>query len=197
MPSRLTAVVLDADDPDRLHLHLTSADAVEQRTIVGRVIRLGGDHLDVGQRPEERHVVLVDPKGKALCVIAPGNAFLTGCGPLGEAACDGSRRVGCFWGEVLGWPLVWDQDEETAIQSLHGGTKVAWGGPLVLPQRGRNRQRFELAVVKGDLEREVDRLAGLGARVVGRDAGGEVVELVDPDGNEFQLCRGEPAVGCA
>ncbi|WP_353889966.1 VOC family protein, partial [uncultured Arsenicicoccus sp.] len=94
MSSRLTAVVLDADDPDRLHLHLISADAVEQRTIVGRVIRLGGDHLDVGQRPEERHVVLVDPKGNALCVIAPGNAFLVGCGPLGEVACDGSRRVG-------------------------------------------------------------------------------------------------------
>ncbi|WP_230082603.1 VOC family protein [Arsenicicoccus cauae] len=91
MSSRLTAVVLDADAPDRLHLHLTSADAVEQRTIVGRVIRLGGDHLDVGQRPEERHVVLVDPKGNVLCVIAPGNAFLAGCGPLGEVACNGSR----------------------------------------------------------------------------------------------------------
>ena len=30
----------------------------------------------------------------------------------------------------MGWPLVWDQDEETAIQSPLGGTKIAWGARL-------------------------------------------------------------------
>lgn len=43
-----------------------------------------------------------------------------------------------FWSEALGWPLVWDQDEETAIQSPHGGTKVAWGGPPVAPKVSRS-----------------------------------------------------------
>ena len=44
-----------------------------------------------------------------------------------------TREVGLFWSEALGWPLVWDQNEQTAIQSPHGGTKVAWGGPPLRP----------------------------------------------------------------
>lgn len=58
---------------------------------------------------------------------------LAGCGLLGEVACDGTREVGLFWRDVLGWPLVWEHDQEIAIQSPHGGTKVAWGGPPVAP----------------------------------------------------------------
>ena len=80
--------------------------------------------------------MLADPEGNEFCVIEPGNAFLAGCGFLGELACDGTRDVGLFWSEALGWPLVWDQDEETAIQSPRGGTKVAWGGPPVAPNDG-------------------------------------------------------------
>jgi len=70
-------------------------------------------------------------------VIEPGNAYLAGCGFLGELTCDGTREVGLFWSKVLGWPGVWDQDEETAIQSPRGGTKVAWAGPPVAPKRSR------------------------------------------------------------
>ena len=91
------------------------------------------------------------------------------------------RDVGLFWAEALGWSLVWDRDDETAIQSPHGGTKVAWGGPPVAPKRGRNRQRFDLTA--DDVEAEVERLVALGATRLGdRDAG---VELADPDGDEF------------
>ena len=128
-----------------MHLHLTSAS---RRTSSDRWRRRWGsaaNHLDVGQRPEEGHVVLADPEGNEFCVIEPGNTFLAGCGFLGELACDGTREVGLFWSEALGWPLVWDQDQETAIQSPHGGTKVAWGGPPVAPKMARNRQRFDLA----------------------------------------------------
>jgi hypothetical protein len=91
-------------------------------------------------------------------VIEPGNAFLAGCGFLGELACDGTRQVGLFWAETLSWPLVWDEQEETAVQSPHGGTKIAWGGPPVAPKQGRNRQRFDLVVTGGDLAREVSRV---------------------------------------
>ena len=31
------------------------------------------------------------------------------------------------------------QDEETSVQSPHGGTKISWGGPPVAPRHGRNR----------------------------------------------------------
>ena len=169
--------------PNRLHLHLTSTTAENLQQTVERALSLGASHLDVGQLPDEDHVVLADPGGNELCVIPPGNSFLAGCGTLGEASCDGSREVGLFWSEALGWPLVWDQDEETAIQSPLGGTKVSWGGPPVAPKHGRNRQRFDLAA--DDLATEVERLVALGGtRLVDGDSR---VELADPDGNEFSL----------
>lgn len=173
--------------PEYLHLHLTSTSLADQQHTVTKALELGAGHLDVGQLPEEGHVVLADPEGYAFDVIEPDNNFLAGCGFLGEVACDGTREVGHFWSEALGWPLVWDQDEETAIQSPHGGTKVAWGGPPLHPKEARNRQRFDLAVpVHGDLQAEVDRLVALGAtRLEGGEGG--AVALADPDGNEFRV----------
>ncbi len=172
--------------PNRAHLHLTSTSAADQQHTVATALGLGARHLDVGQRPEEGHVVLADPEGNEFCVIEPGNAFLAGCGFLGELACDGTREVGLFWSEALGWPLVWDQDQETAIQSPHGGTKVAWGGPPVAPKVARNRQRFHLAPVDGDQAAEVERLVTLGATRLDVGADGAVA-MADPDGNEFCL----------
>src|SRR6266700_5808709 len=129
---------------NQMHFDLTSTSLEDQQQTVARSLGLGARHIDVGQRPGEGHVVLADPEGNEFCVIEPGNAFLAGCGLLGELACEGTREVGLFWSEALGWPLVWDRDLETAIQSPHGGTKVAWGGPPVAPNAVRNRQRFEL-----------------------------------------------------
>jgi catechol 2,3-dioxygenase-like lactoylglutathione lyase family enzyme len=170
----------------RVHLHLTSASHADQEHTVATALRLGAVHLDVGQRPEEGQVVLADPEGNAICVIEPGNAYLAGCGPLGELACDGTRETGLFWSGALGWPLVWDQDQETAIQSPHGGTKIAWGGPPLSPKEVPNRQRFELAPVVGDQRAEVERLISLGATALGTDEDGAAV-LADPDGNEFRV----------
>ncbi|MBM0278663.1 VOC family protein [Micromonospora tarensis] len=170
--------------PNRIHLHLTSASSADQQHRVATALKLGGSHLDVGQLPEEEHIVLADPEGNEFCVIEAGNGFLAGCGLLGELACDGTRDVGLFWSEALGWPLVWDQDEETAIQSPRGGTKVAWGGPPLAPKLARNRQRFDLAPPGGDQRAEVDRLLALGATRVEVGADGAVM-LADPDGNEF------------
>ncbi|KAE8763103.1 VOC family protein [Georgenia thermotolerans] len=175
---------------DRMHLHLTSASLDAQRQTVATALGLGADHLDVGQRLEEGHVVLADPEGNEFCVIEPGNSFLAGCGFLGEIACDGTREVGLFWSTALGWPVVWDQDGETAIQSPHGGTKVAWGGPPVAPHLRRNRQRFAVALAGGELGPEIDRLVGLGATRLEGDGDDDVVALADPDGNEFELHAG-------
>jgi hypothetical protein len=178
--------------PRRLHLHLTSATLGDQRQKVDAALRLGARHIDVGQLPDEGHVVLADPGGNELCVIEPGNKFLAGCGLLGEVTCEGTRDVGLFWRDVLAWPLVWDRDEETAVQSPQGGTKLSWGGPPVAPKHGRNRQRFDLAAT--DLAAEVTRLVALGATELGDRDG--VVELADPDGNEFSISSGgAPAPG--
>jgi hypothetical protein len=175
-----------------MHLHLTSASPDDQQQTVTTALGLGANHLDVGQRPEEGHIVLADPDGNEFCVIEPGNSFLAGCGFLAEIACDGTREVGLFWSEALGWPLVWDQDQETAIQSPDGGTKVAWGGPPVAPHREGKRQRFSLALAGGDPEAEVDRLVALGATRIegGEDGEDGVITLSDPDGNEFFVHAG-------
>jgi hypothetical protein len=174
---------------NRVHPHLTSGAPDDQRRTVETALGLGARHLDVGQRPEEGHVVLADPEGNEFCVIGAGSAFLAGCGFLGELACDGTRRVGLFWSRALDWPLVWDENEETAVQSPEGGTKVAWGGPPVAPIVGRSRQRFDLVPAHGDQEREAARLISLGATRLGAGAGG-VIAMADPDGNEFALRAG-------
>jgi hypothetical protein len=171
--------------PNRMHLDLTSTSLRDQEQRVAGALGLGARHIDDGQRPEEGHVVLADPEGNEFCVVGPGNRFLAGCGLVGAVSCDGSQRVGYFWSAALGWPLVWDQDQETAVRSPRGGPKIAWGGPPVMPKVGRNRLSFELSV-DGDVRAEVDRLVSLGARRLDAGPGdGDRVLLADPDGNEF------------
>ena len=145
--------------PNQMHFDLTSTSLEDQQQTVARALELGARHIDVGQRPEEAHVVLADPEGNEFCVIEPGNNFLADCGFIGALPPTGHRQVGYFWSEALGWPLVWDQDQETAIRSPHGGPKITWGGPPVNPKRGKNRLHFDLAPpADGDQQAEVDRL---------------------------------------
>jgi glyoxalase superfamily protein len=180
---RFVAAATEKRGQNRLHLHLTTSSLDDQQRTIETARGLGGRHIDVGQLPEEDHVVLADPGDNEFCVIGPGNNFLAGCGVLGEVACDGTREVGLFWRDALAWPLVWDQDGETAIQSPRGGTKVAWGGQPLAPKTGRNRQRFDL--VAPDVSVEVARLVALGATELRELDGG--TELADPDGNEFTV----------
>jgi predicted enzyme related to lactoylglutathione lyase len=174
---------------NQMHMDLTSTSLDDQQQTVARALGLGARHIDIGQRPEEGHVVLADPEGNEFCVIEPGNKFLADCGFIGALACDGSQEAGYFWSEALGWPLVWDQDQETAIRSPHGGPKITWGGPPVTPRTGRRRLHFDLgAPVDGHQRAEVDRLLGLGATRIesGQDETGRVV-MADLDGNQFCL----------
>jgi predicted enzyme related to lactoylglutathione lyase len=172
-----------------MHFHLTSTSPEDQQQTVARSLVLGARHIDVGQRPEEGHVVLADPEGNEFCVIEPGNKFLADCGFFAELACDGSQQTGYFWSEALDWPLVWDQDQETAIRSPHGGPKISWGGPPLMPKTGKDRLRFDLAPpIGGDQQAEVDRLVSIGASRIdaGRSDVGWVV-MADPDGSEFRV----------
>ncbi|WP_422772385.1 VOC family protein [Plantactinospora sp. WMMC1484] len=172
---------------NRAHFELTSASLEDQQRTVSRALELGARNIDVGQRPEEGHVVLADPEGNEFCVIEPGNSFLAGCGFVGALSCDGTREVGYFWSRALEWPLVWDQEQETAIQSPKGGPKIAWGGPPLMPKTDGDRVLFDLApTAGGDQQAEVERLVSLGATRIdtGRGESGSVA-LADPDGNEF------------
>ena len=116
---------------NRIHLDLTSTSIDDQKETVERLVELGARHIDIGQGPDDEHVVLADPEGNEFCVIEPDNSFLADCGRFGSITCDGTREVGYFWSEALGWPLVWDQDEETAIRAPDGtGPFITWGPPL-------------------------------------------------------------------
>ena len=152
--------------PNQMHFDLTSASLEEQQETVARALELGGRHIDIGQLPEELHVVLADPEGNEFCVIEPGNNFLADTGFIGALSSDGSQEVGYFWSKALDWPLVWDQDQETAIQSPHGGSKITWGGPPVRAKTGKNRLHFDLAPPA-----DGDHVSW--------------VVMADPDGNEF------------
>ncbi|MGW2017779.1 VOC family protein [Streptomyces sp. NPDC001927] len=172
-----------------MHFDLTSTSLDDQQAVVARALDLGARHIDIGQTPDDGHFVLADPEGNEFCVIEPGNAFLAECGFIGALACDGSQEVGYFWSRALGWPLVWDQDQETAVRSPRGGPKVTWGGPPLMERAARDRLRFDLALpAGGDQGAEVDRLLGLGATRVetAPDDHGWVV-LADPDGQEFRV----------
>src|SRR3954466_11900046 len=174
-----------------MHFDLTSTSLDDQQQTVARALALGARHIDVGQRPDEGHVVLADPEGNEFCVIEPGNSFLADCGFLGALACDGSQEVGYFWSAALDWPLVWDQDQETAIRSPRRGPKITWGGPPLPPKTGKRRLHFDLVPSDdADQQQEIDRLIALGATRV--DIGqGDVswVVMADPDGNEFCVVR--------
>jgi catechol 2,3-dioxygenase-like lactoylglutathione lyase family enzyme len=173
--------------PNQIHFDLTSSSLENQQETVARALELGARHINVGQRPEEGHVVLADPEGNEFCVIEPGNQFLADCGFIGALASEGSQEVGYFWSKALGWRLVWDQDQETAIRSPHGGPKITWGGPPLTPKTGKYRLHFDIAPpMDVDQQAEVGRLISLGATRV--DIGqGEVdwVVMADPDGHEF------------
>jgi predicted enzyme related to lactoylglutathione lyase len=169
---------------NRMHFDLTSTSLENQQQTVARALGLGAQHIDVGQRPEEGHVVLADPEGNEFCVIEPDNKFLADCGFIGAVSCDGSQQVGYFWSAALGWPLVWDQDQETAIRSPRGGPKITWGGTPPTPKTGRNRLHFDLATpAGGDQQAEADRLVSLGATWIDTTQG--EIAMADPDGNEF------------
>ena len=77
---------------NRFHLDLTTTSLDDQQESVERLVALGARHIDVGQAPDDTHVVLADPEGNELCLIEPGNNFLATCERLGSITCDGTPR---------------------------------------------------------------------------------------------------------
>ena len=170
-----------------IHLDLVSESVEDQRAIVDRLIELGARHADVGQGADVDHVVLADPEGNEFCIVLRGE-FLADTGFLGAVVFEPAHpATGHFWGEVIGWPVVYDQDGDVAIRAPDGRGPFLTFGPPGTAKSGKNRLHLDVAPHAGDDQlAEVDRLIALGARRV--DIGqGDVpwVVLADPDGNEF------------
>lgn len=174
-----------------IHFDVTSSSIEDQRLSVADLIASGARPADVGQVGDEGHVVLADPDGNELCVIEPGNRFLAGCPRLGAVNCDGTKELGYFFSTLLAWPLVWDQGEETAIQSPSGnGPKITWSGPPLMAKSARERIHFHITPAAGtSVEEAVVELTRLGATPLQSGSHGcaGVTALVDVDGNELCL----------
>lgn len=176
---------------NRIHFDLTTTSRDDQTNTVAELL-VGARHIDIGQGPDDPYVVLADREGNEFCVIAPDNRFLAGCPRLGAVNCDGTHALGRFWSDALGWPLVWDQDEETAIQAPDGtGPKITWSGPPLTPKLGEERVHFHIAPAPGtSASATLDHLFALGATHldIGHACPG-VIALADVDGNAFCLVK--------
>jgi hypothetical protein len=173
---------------NRIHLDLRTTSIDDQNDTVRRLLEHGARHVDVGQGANEPHVVLADPEGNEFCVIEPSNTFLANGGRLGAINCDGTRQTGYFWSAALGWPLVWDQGDETAICAPDGlGPKITWSGPPLMEKTAKNRLHLDIAPPRnGDQHAEVLRLIAIGAKRIEVGQGDVAwVVMADPDDNEF------------
>lgn len=173
-----------------IHFDLTTTSLDDQENTVAELLAMGGGRVDIDLAADDLHVVLTDPDGNEFCVIEPTNRFLASCPRLGAVNCDGTRALGYFFSEALGWPLVWDQDEETAIQAPDGtGPKITWSGPPLRPKSTRERFHMHVAPTSGsNSHAALDHLRALGATQV--DAGygcPGAIALTDVDGNAFCL----------
>ena len=189
--TRLPFLFLPVPEPkagkNRLHLDLVSESPVHQSEMVDRLITLGAQHVDIGQG-DAPWVVMADPEGNEFCVVLRGD-FLATTDLIGAIVFEPADPVvGRFWSEAAGWPMVYDQDGDTAIRAPDGrGPFVTFGPPTGAVKTGKNRLHLDIAPpADGDQAAEVERLIALGARRV--DIGqGDVswVVMADPEGNEY------------
>jgi hypothetical protein len=104
--------------------------------------------------------------------------------------CEDALRVARFWAAALGS----DVDEDSTRQRAYVEA-AAWGGPNIWfrGERGAkaapNRLHLDLRAPTSMAE-EVERLRGLGARVLERYD--DITVMADPEGNEFCV---EPGPG--
>ena len=187
LSTRLVTLCFDANDPLRLArfwaatLHWDIYDETDEEIGLAR-------RVDIGQSSDVDHVVLADPEGNEFCVVLRGD-FLATTDLIGAIVFEPADPiVGRFWSEATGWPIVYDQDGDTAIREPDGrGPFVTFGPPTGAAKTGKNRLHLDIAPpTDGDQDAEVERLIALGARRI--DIGqGDVswVVLADPEGNEF------------
>jgi hypothetical protein len=171
-----------------VHLDLVGESVDHQREIVDRYVELGADRVDIGQGPEADHVVLVDPEGNEFCIVLRGE-FLADTGFIGAVVFEPANpATGHFWGQAIGWPVVFEEDGDVAICAPDGTGPFITFGPPELAKRGESRLHLEVAPdADDDRATEADQLIALGATKI--DVGGDVPWLVlaDPDGNAFRV----------
>jgi hypothetical protein len=103
-----------------------------------------------------------------------------------------------FWAAALGYRIERGNSKASAKLYPPDGAPpdaiTIWLQPSAGPKSGKNRNHPDLNPADGDVDAEVDRLVGLGARHVdvGQSPEDPFVVLADPEGNEFCILRRFP-----
>ena len=172
-------------EPPRVHLDVLGG--ARQADVVDRLIGLGAQELDIGQR-DVPWVVLADPEGNPLCVMEPRAAYVD-TGPLAALPLDSADpdRDAEFWSWLTGWTAVADAE----LRSLR---HPSLRGPLLelCPEQtpkgtAKNRMHLDVRLDSGD---DPDAVAASIAEHGGRELHLGFGELpwrhyADPSGNEF------------
>ena len=102
-----------------------------------------------------------------------------------------------FWAEALG--MIVDVGDDGACklyppQDAPKSSQTIWLQPVEEKKRDKVRVHLDLRPEDGDVEREVERLIGLGARKadVGQTGEEGFTVLADPEGHEFCVLYGDP-----
>jgi hypothetical protein len=108
--------------------------------------------------------------------------------------CADAQALKEFWREALGYREFWAEGTHAILVPEEDGGNAS---PLVLqqvPEAKAGKNRMHLDLVTDEVEAEVERLQGLGARRLhdGIQSAGPVqwVTMADPEGNEFCVCTG-------
>jgi predicted enzyme related to lactoylglutathione lyase len=101
-----------------------------------------------------------------------------------------AERLAQFWGAVL------DREIAPGGSAGHAGVAAGGGAPRMsfhqVPEDKTVKNRLHVDLVTPDHDRELHRILGLGATVVGEQGAGGLrwTTLADPEGNEFDLIAG-------
>jgi predicted enzyme related to lactoylglutathione lyase len=90
-----------------------------------------------------------------------------------------------FWSQAAGYEVRWQADEFVILGPTQGGGIQIGLQRVPEPRAGKNRVHVDWDA--DDRVAEVDRLTGLGARVIDEHSayGIKWTVLADPEGNEF------------
>ncbi|MCT2581646.1 VOC family protein [Actinophytocola gossypii] len=102
--------------------------------------------------------------------------------------CRDTAGMVAFWCAALGYTETarWrDARDVEYVEIGRDGEPPLLFQPVDDPKTGKNRLHLDLAPTTGTQAEEVERLTGLGARVVSDEPEFPWVVLTDPQGNEF------------
>ena len=100
--------------------------------------------------------------------------------------CLDTEQVATFWAAALGWAITDSEEGVIEVAGPAGAAPRLVFVPVPERKRVKNRVHIDVNPVGCAQTEEVERLIGLGARLVDVGQGEETwVVLADPEGNEF------------